>query len=664
MEDQLLQYLSKLDYGIIGIYLVLILGLGVYLSRRASASLEDYFLGGRNLPWWALGISGMAKFLDVTGTMLIVSFLFMLGPRGLFIEFRGGAVLILVITLLWTGKWHRRSGCITSAEWMIYRFGEGVGGQFARIITALAAMVGCIGALAYLIKGVGLFFSMFLPFSPLQCALIMFGVATLYTMMSGFYGVVFTDMAQALIIVAAVIAVSVMAIVQVGDGTQLAELAERVTGSTSWMSCRPHWHTSMPPGYEPYRDLMMFALFYLLKNLVSGMGMGNDPQYFGARNERACGTLTFLWTWLMMLRWPMMMGFAVLGLYVVNEQFPDQSTLVDAAALIKQHQPGISELQWPEVLTRLGKHPAEFPEALITGLQGVFGQEWETKLKLLSYQGTINPERILPAVILFKVPAGLRGVILAALIAASMSTIDSTLNQTGAYFTRDVYQRYLRPKAPNRELLAATYTFTAVMVAGGFAMAYTARSINDIWEWIAMGLGGGMLVPGILKFYGWRFNAGGVVMGTAAGLIGALVQRWQYPDLDGRLQFLVLGLVGLVGAVAGTYLTRPTEPGVLTNFYRSTRPFGLWGPLKRALAPPTRAAMTREHRNDLLAVPFTLGWHITLFILPMLLIIRNLSAFWVTLVIFVVCLSGMYVFWYRNLPPASAGVRNRIEDYP
>jgi Na+/proline symporter len=66
--------------------------------------MEDYFLGGRQLPWWALGVSGMASFLDLTGTMIITSFLFMMGPRGLFVEFRGGAVLVLALMMLWSGK--------------------------------------------------------------------------------------------------------------------------------------------------------------------------------------------------------------------------------------------------------------------------------------------------------------------------------------------------------------------------------------------------------------------------------------------------------------------------------------------------------------------------------------------------------------------------------
>ncbi|MFZ1083252.1 MAG: sodium:solute symporter, partial [Candidatus Kryptoniota bacterium] len=90
------------------------------MRKRSSKTIQDYFLGANKLPWWALGISGMSSFTDMAGTMLIVSFLFLLGPRGLYVEFRGGAVLILSFMLVWSGKWHRRSNCMTGAEWMEY----------------------------------------------------------------------------------------------------------------------------------------------------------------------------------------------------------------------------------------------------------------------------------------------------------------------------------------------------------------------------------------------------------------------------------------------------------------------------------------------------------------------------------------------------------------
>ena len=133
--------LNPTDYVVIGGYFCLLMVLGLWFRRRAAVSLEEYFLAGRKMPWWAMGISGMASYVDMAGTMLIVSFLYMLGPRGLYIEFRGGAVLVLTFMLLWSGKWHYRSGCMTGAEWMEYRFGRGWGGRTARLLSAVAVIV-------------------------------------------------------------------------------------------------------------------------------------------------------------------------------------------------------------------------------------------------------------------------------------------------------------------------------------------------------------------------------------------------------------------------------------------------------------------------------------------------------------------------------------------
>jgi hypothetical protein len=434
----------------------------------------------------------------------------------------------------------------------------------------------------------------------------------------------------------------------------------------------------MPPGeeYEPYRYLLMFAFFYLLKNVVLGMGMGGDPKYYGARNERECGTLSFIWTCLLMFRWPMMMGFAVLGLFLVQELFADQNVLVQSAELIQQHVGPVAAEDWRTTVFDISTDPDRQPPALIAALQGLHGEQWAEKLKLLSREGGINPEAILPAVIRFTIPMGFRGIMLIALLAASMSTFDSNVNGSAAYFTRDIYQRYVRPRASNRELMIATYIYILCVVALAFVLSVRFTSINEIWVWLIMGLGGGLLVPGLLKFYWWRFNATGVVVGTVFGLTGAVLDNaipeigdtiaYLFPDDFPRelVGFIYLVVVGLVGAVLGTYLGKPCDPQVLEHFYRTTRPFGFWGPLKRKLTPETQAIMTREHRNDILALPFTVGWQITLFLLPLLLVIRNYRGFLGVFVVFAVCMAGMYIFWYRNLPPASAGVQNNAEDFP
>ena len=742
--------LNPVDYSVIGVYFLILIAFGFILSRRASKSLEHYFLGGRKLPWWALGMSGTASWFDITGTMLIVSFLYMLGPRGIYIEFRGGACLVLAFMLVFTGKWHRRSGCITGAEWQIYRFGTGAGAQFARVLTAVASILAPIGMIAYLIKGVGGFLTVFFPFwSPMICAFIMVAIATLYTMASGFYGVVVTDVIQTAIIFIAVGVITTMAVLNIGEIGNIDEYAQQVTqrdfvrnetdrelepdaaaGRQGWTDSSPvspRVEVPMQRGYEQYSWLTMFAFFYLLKNTFAGMGSGGDPRYFGARNERECGLLSAMWGGLIMIRWPMMMGFTVLGLVLVNEFFADrdEDALWRAQVLIKQdavaekdpdfelnlekaarveaeclaskkwedllkdpsrNSDAVAKLEvtlgadwkseletlvkqkelldevapkksWGQVLTAAMKK-----EKLAGELKKILGEEdFDTKVTMISHEGTVNPEQILPAVLLKRIPFGIRGLLLVALLAASMSTFDTTVNMATAFFTRDLYQRYFHRAAKNRELMLASYAFGVVLVAAGFGMAAMADNINDIWGWIIMSLTAGLAVPGILRLYWWRFNAGGVVASSIVGLSVPFLQRFAYPELHEWAQFGIVTGITLVAALVGTLITEPTDAKTLRHFYKTTRPFGFWGPMKKTLKPELRKKVAREHRNDMLAVPFVMVWQVTLYMLPMQLVIREWGDFKVTLAIHAVAVLGMYKFWYKNLPPKREGIPTEEE---
>lgn len=130
-----------IDYTIIGVYLISIVLVGLYLKRKASSGIESYFLGGRNIPWWALGASGMASNTDIAGTMIGVALVYAMGTAGFFIEIRGGVMLIMAFFMIFMGKWTRRSQVMTTAEWMIFRFGTGKQGNMARILSAVSSII-------------------------------------------------------------------------------------------------------------------------------------------------------------------------------------------------------------------------------------------------------------------------------------------------------------------------------------------------------------------------------------------------------------------------------------------------------------------------------------------------------------------------------------------
>ncbi|NTV80901.1 MAG: sodium:solute symporter, partial [Candidatus Aminicenantes bacterium] len=627
-----------------------LIGIGAAFRKKAAASVEDYFLAGRKMPWWALGLSQMTFWFDMTGTMIIASFLFLLGPRGIWIELRGGAGLVLVFLMLWAGKWHRRSGVITGAEWMIFRFGHDRWGHFARLMSVVSNVVINLALLAYSFKGAGLFLSMFLPFSPLVCSLIMMVVTALYTIESGFYGVIFSDIFQSVCIWIGVVAIVIVAVGRLAGVPDLGALATSVTGNPDWLSALPRVRTEMPAGYEQYSFLLMMSLFYLGKTLIQGLGVGADPRFFGARSDRDCGRLSFLAGWSFMLRWPLMMSFVVLGLLLVKDIFPDQTVLAQAADLIKTHAGAVPQNEWPELLARVANHPQAFPQDLITGLGQLLGPDWGSKLSLLSFHGTVDAERILPAVLLMSIPAGLRGLLLVAFLAAAMSTFNAIVNATTAFLTRDLYQGYLRRKAGTRELIFASYGFGALVMLVGFATAYSTKNINDIWGWLTMGLVGGTMMPTVLRLYWWRFNGSGFALGTLIGLVAALLQRALVPQMPEWQQILYMVGAGLAGSVAATYLRPPTDRAVLERFYRTTKPFGLWGPLKKILGADEAAAMAREHKYDLISVPFALCWQMSMLLLPLLLIVKQYRASAVTAAVLATALVGLYFFWYRKLP--------------
>ncbi len=351
-----------------------------------------------------------------------------------------------------------------------------------------------------------------------------------------------------------------------------------------------------------------------------------------------------------MFRWPMMMGFAVMGLFLVQDLFPDQALVTQASELVKQHIDEVPEQRWGDVISGVINHPGQHPE-LVSQLKNLFHDDWTNKLKMVSFHGTVNPEKILPAVLLYRIPQGLRGLLFVALIAASMSTFDSHVNKAASFFTKDFYQGLARPKASQRELVLASYAFSILLVVAGFALGYSSKNINQIWDWVNMGLGAGFAVPMILRLYWWRFNAGGVVTGMLVGIVAAFIQHALYPDLGPGSKFMVITAISVVGTIAGTYLTPPTNRKTLERFYRTTRPFGFWGPLKNTLNPKQREAVSREHFYDLLSTPFALTWQVTLFLLPMQAIIQDWRSFSITLPIFLVSLGGLYKFWYKQLPP-------------
>jgi solute:Na+ symporter, SSS family len=256
-------------------------------------------------------------------------------------------------------------------------------------------------------------------------------------------------------------------------------------------------------------------------------------------------------------------------------------------------------------------------------------------------------------VLMMSVADGMRGILVIALVAAARSTFGSWVNLATGQFVNDFYKKWIRPKAQTRELIFASRATVVGIVTCSFLFSLTLDSINDIWGWMMMGFGAGFLVPSLLRLYWWRFNGSGSAIGTLVGIAAAIIQRLLWPELNEVWQFIFVLTIGFVSSVTAALLTEPTDPEVLRKMYLETRPFGVWGHLKNSLTPEERAKTSREHRNDLLALPFALVWQTTLFLAPMLVIIRNWTGFAGAAVIGLGAFAGVYLIWYRNLPKSN-----------
>lgn len=536
--------MQTIDYAIIAAYLVALAVIGILLARRAGQSSEHYFLGGRAMPWWALGASGMASNLDIAGTMAIVALIHLYGLHGFFVEFRGGVVLPIAVFLAFMGKWHRRSAVMTTAEWMLLRFGHGVQGRAARATAALTYLVITVAMIVFFFTAGGKFLAEFLPFSPLQCTVGMAVIAFIYTLLGGIYGVVWTDVFQAAIIGGAAIYIAVIASQHVTP-----ELLAAWPGA-SLNQFLPTLGNN--PALAPYEPFGWFLAVWAVKGILEGLGGSGGSaymaqRYYAARSDAECQKLGMLWTVLFAFRWPMVLGFAIL--------------------------------------------------AVTLGLDG---------------SSIADAERVLPVVLQSDYfPAGIRGLVIAALLAAAMSTFDSTINAGASYVVKDLYEP-LRRHASQRELVFAGYLASAVIVAAGLAIALLAgASVLGVWVSIVMLLFPAFLIPFALRWYWSRFNGAGFSLGVAAGFAAAFVLfRLQPTNLNEAQQFLAIAAVSLAFSLLATWATAPVATDALRHFYDRVRPFGLW-------PRDWRAADRSEHRADYLRLAAALFWQVLTFLIPM-----------------------------------------------
>jgi len=584
-----------IDYSIIIVYLLILIGIGIYLQKRASKSTESFFLGDKNMPWWALGASGMASNLDVSGTMIIAALIYALGVQGFFIEIRGGVVLILAFFMIFMGKWNRRAEVMTTAEWMEFRFGKGKQGEAARVLAAIAQLIFAIWAITYFIQGAGIFLSEILGISPDLAAILMISLCAFYAALSGLYGVVYTEVFQGGLILFVIIYVvshvminitlpeTFVVSVPMGDG-QFQQITQNLK---DWSNFLPRWEMNVPGEYSQYNLIGLATIMYIFRSSIDGMsGSGGYmiQRFYAAKNEREVGLLSVFWIFLLSFRWPFIMSIAILGI-----SFSQTGQVID------------------------------------------------------------NPETVLPKVLMEVFPVGIKGLLVAGLLAAAMSTYVAIVNSGAAYWVNDLYQRFIRPEATNKQLILHSRVASIAIVILGLLSTYLFTSLNDVWGFLTMGFGVGLIVPQFIRWYWWRFNGYGYAGGTILGMITAITIRFVFEDIPEMPSFYLTAAITFVGSIAISYMFPATNSEDLEHFYSKTRPFGFWGPVRAKFSDEIIAPIAAENRRDIVATFFAVPWMLFLGITPMMVVTKQWTYALICGSILLVLSVVLYFIWYKHL---------------
>ncbi len=588
--------LSLLDQIIVVVYLLTIMGIGFAMKRRAARGMTAYFLGGRQLPWWALAMSGSSSYFDITGTMWIVSLFILLGLKGMWVHWLWGFP-ITAFYLAYMGKWIRRSGVLTGAEWMYTRFGRGREGDLARLAYTIFAVLTITALLGYGAIGMGKFGAVFLPFEPFTCSVLILCVTGLYVVAGGLHGIVRVEIVQTIVLSTG----AIMFAVTGWRHFDAAKLAAKVP--EGWHSILPSMHpTELQGVVSGGTDFSLFGALvavWLAKGLLlclSGPEQLFDFQRFlAARDARDASKLGALWGVIHTLRWPFTMAIAVMAIIGIGDPALD-------AALRK------------------------------------------------------DPEAALPLIIGAMLPHGLVGFMLAALLSGFLATFSSTVNGGAAYLVKDIYQRYLNPQADQRTLIRASYVASALLIVTGLVISRLGTSINTAFMWIFGTLAAGILPANVLRWYWWRLNGWGYAAGIFGGMALSLGQvfgdtyLWRTP-LPLYIGFPVIALASTVVSVGVALLTKPTDESTLARFYETVQPAGAWGRVKASvLAANPQFRREAPFARDALNTFLSLVAICALYVATLYLILHRyevaFACFGTTIALGVV----LFFTWYRNLP--------------
>jgi SSS family solute:Na+ symporter len=525
--------LTFTDWLVVGLYFMFNLGIGLYYKSRAGTSVNEFFLSGRNIPWWLAGTSMVATTFAADTPLAVTGMVAMGGVAGNWLWWNfvaSGMLTVFFYARLW-----RRSGVMTDIEFSEIRY-SGKPAAFLRGFRAiyLGIPINCI-ILGWVNLAMVKILGLVLGVDKFKALLIVMGLIALTSFistLSGLWGVLVTDLFQFVVKMGMVTALAVFAIQAVGgiDGlkTKLALLDQARAaqgGHGSVLDFVPDLNSAWMP--------MIAFLVYISMNWWATWYPGAEPGGGG---------------------------------YIAQRMFCAKDEKNSLLATLWFNIAHYAIRPWPWVLVALAS--------------------------LILFPGLKDPETGYIRVLVAYLPPSLRGLMIAAFAAAYMSTIATQLNWGASYLVNDFYRRFWKRDKSDRHYVQVSQWATILLTVVSAVVTFYMDSIAGAWKLLLVtGAGtGGVL---LLRWYWWRINAWSEVSAMISGfVVSLLLQTAGGLDKDNPRDFawimIITVAITTVVWLAVTFLTKPESKETLTAFYRRTHPSKAgWGPIA-ALVPEVR----------------------------------------------------------------------------
>jgi len=262
----------------------------------------------------------------------------------------------------------------------------------------------------------------------------------------------------------------------------------------------------------------------------------------------------------------------------------------------------------------------------------------------------IDFETILPNAIASFLPAGLKGLLLAGLMAAFMGTFAAVINAAPAYIANDLLKNSLLPGKNEKTYVRYGYLSSFLLVLIGVFFGFFASSLNAITLWITASLYGGYTAANVLKWVWWRFNGYGYFWGMLAGLLASTVKLIFFGDWIDIYFFPIIFAFSILGCLLGSYLSSHDDMKVLKSFYKNVRPWGFWKPvLKEVQKEDSTFKPNDMFGRDMLNVVIGIVWQMALVVWPIFLMIKKWDALALSLAVVAITSLALKFLWYDSL---------------